>query len=94
MPRAIPSYKFQHFLILAILLLAFLKGSSQFYNLPNDYNFSLLTEKALAQKDSSIHSGIKPYIHFFDQKHVHVPDTHRIFKYIVDDPRKVPVSIE
>lgn len=86
MPRAISSYKFQNVLIVAVLLLASLKGSSQFYNLPNDYNFSLLTEKVLAQKDSSIHSGIKPYIHFFNSKYIHVADTHRIFKYIVDDP--------
>ncbi|MGZ4097494.1 MAG: hypothetical protein ACXVNM_01360, partial [Bacteroidia bacterium] len=27
-----------------------------------------------------------PYIHFFSGKYVHVADTHRIFKYIVDDP--------
>ncbi|MEO6305229.1 MAG: hypothetical protein ABIP51_18865 [Bacteroidia bacterium] len=53
--------------------------------MPNDYNFSLLTDRALAVKDSAIHSGIKPYIHFFNPKYVHVPDTHRIFKYIVDD---------
>lgn len=59
---------------------------SQFYNLPNDYSFSLLTERELAVKDSSIHSGTKPYIHFFSQNYSHVADTHRIFKYIKDDP--------
>lgn len=59
---------------------------AQFYNLPNEYSFSLLIEKKLAQKDSSVHSGLKPYIHFFSDKYEHVADTHRIFKYIVDDP--------
>ena len=85
MPRATSSYKFKNVLILAVLFLSSLKGGAQFYNLPNDYNFSLLTERALAAKDSSIHSGIKPYIHFYNTKYIHVPDTHRIFKYIVDD---------
>ncbi|MGZ4043408.1 MAG: hypothetical protein ACXVO9_09405, partial [Bacteroidia bacterium] len=73
-------------LLPAIMILASLKASAQFYNLPNDYSFSLLTEKQLAAKDSAIHTGIKPYIHFFSGKYVHVADTHRIFKYIVDDP--------
>jgi hypothetical protein len=59
---------------------------AQFYNLPNDYSFSLLTERKLAEKDSSIHSGTKPYIQFFSQKYNHVADSHRIFKYIKDDP--------
>jgi hypothetical protein len=80
------SYKYRSILLLIFPLLASFIGKSQFYNLPGDYNFSLLTERSLAAKDSSIHSGIKPYIHFFDQKYVHVPDSHRLFKYIVDDP--------
>ncbi|MCE3228102.1 MAG: hypothetical protein K0S32_2653 [Bacteroidetes bacterium] len=58
----------------------------QFYNLPNEYSFSLLTERKLAAKDSATHTGLKPYIHFFSDKYVHVADTHRIFKFIVDDP--------
>ncbi len=59
---------------------------AQFYNLPNEYSFSLLTEKVLAGRDSSIHSGIKPYIPFFSKKYAHVADSHRVFKFIVDDP--------
>ncbi|MBA2610609.1 MAG: hypothetical protein H0U95_01470 [Bacteroidetes bacterium] len=54
--------------------------------MPNDYHFSLLTERALAAKDSAIHTNVKPYIHFFNNKYIHVADTHRIFKYITDDP--------
>lgn len=73
-------------LLPAVLLLASLKVSAQFYNLPNDYSFSLLTEKQLATKDSSVHSGIKPYIHFFSDKYLHVADTHKLFKFITDDP--------
>lgn len=59
---------------------------SQFYNLPEDYAFSLLTEKRLAEKDGSVHTTVKPYIPFFSTKYEHVPDSHRIFKYIHDDP--------
>lgn len=73
-------------LTLAVLLLAFFSSRAQFYNLPNDYNFTLLTERTLAQKDSSVHSGIKPYIHFFSKKYIHHADSHKIFKYITDDP--------
>lgn len=80
------SYRFKITLLQATFLLIAFNGKSQFYNMPNDYNFSLLTERALAEKDSAIHSGIKPYIHFFNTKYIHVEDTHRIFKYIVDDP--------
>lgn len=69
---------------MVILCSASLKA--QFYNLPNDYSFSLLAERKLAQRDSSIHSGLKPYIHFFSDKYTHVADTHKIFKYITDDP--------
>lgn len=80
------SYNSRSVLALIVLLLVSFTSRSQFYNLPNEYHFSLLTERALAAKDSSIHSGIKPYIHFFDQKYVHVADSHRLFKFIVDDP--------
>lgn len=75
--------------ILCYLIVLFLfnqSAKSQFYNLPNDYSFSLLTERQLALKDSSIHTGLKPYVHFFSNKYVHLEDTHRIFRYIVDDP--------
>jgi len=73
-------------LTLVVLLVASFSLKAQFYNLPNDYNFSLLTERKLAQKDSSFHSGIKPYIHFFSNKYVHEADSHVIFKYITEDP--------
>jgi hypothetical protein len=60
--------------------------NAQFYNLPNDYSFSLLTERTLSEKDTSIHSGIKPYIHFFSKKYIYEADSHRLFKYIKEDP--------
>ena len=63
-----------------------LSVDAQFYNLPNDYSFGLLTERALARKDSSIHSSVKPYIHFFSDKYKHVADSTRLFRYIKDDP--------
>lgn len=59
---------------------------AQFYNLPADHFFSLLTERQLAQKDAQIHTGLKPYIHFLNKKYIHYADSHRIFKYITDDP--------
>ncbi|MBK7311101.1 MAG: hypothetical protein IPI93_09970 [Sphingobacteriaceae bacterium] len=61
-------------------------SSAQFYNLPNDYFFSLLTERELAQKDAQIHSAVKPYIQFFNRKYVHYADSYRVFKYITEDP--------
>lgn len=69
-----------------LFLIVFTGGKAQFYNLPNDYSFSLLTERGLAAPDSAIHTGLKPYIHFFSKKYIHVADSHRIFKYINDDP--------
>jgi hypothetical protein len=76
----------RHIFFYLFCSLIFQSVKSQFYNLPNDYFFSLLTEKQLAAKDSSIHNGVKPYIHFFSKKYVHVEDSHRIFKYISEDP--------
>lgn len=61
--------------------MVFQNASAQFYNLPNDYSFSLLTERNLAARDSSVHTSIKPYIHFFSNKYVHVADSHIIFPY-------------
>ncbi|PBQ31736.1 hypothetical protein CNR22_08115 [Sphingobacteriaceae bacterium] len=75
--------------LFAVFIVLFGNGiylKAQFYNLPNDYSFSLLTERGLAAKDSSIHTGVKPYIHFFSNKYIHVADSHRVFKYINDDP--------
>jgi hypothetical protein len=78
--------KKKYILFLSVLSLFSQPVSAQFYNLPNHYSFGLLTEKRLAVKDSAIHTGIKPYVHFFSGKYTHVADTHRIFKYVVDDP--------
>lgn len=58
---------------------------SQFYNLPADYSYAVLTERQLAGKDSSTHTGIKPYIHFFSKKYIHVEDTHRVFRHVKND---------
>ena len=71
---------------LAYILLASFHANAQFYNLPGDYFFSILTEKRLASPDSAIHTGLKPYVHFFSDKYVFVSDSHRVFKYIHDDP--------
>lgn len=86
MPNKKISYKSRSVLAVIVLFLISFTSRSQFYNLPGDYNFSLLSERKLAEKDSSIHSGLKPYIHFFNSKYEHVADSHRLFKYIVDDP--------
>ncbi len=80
------SYKTFPVLLSVVLFFVALPVHAQFYNLPNDYSFSLFTEKQLARKDSSVHTGLKPYVHFFSNKYVNVGDTHRIFKFITDDP--------
>lgn len=72
-------YNLVGFILLPVLL------KSQFYNLPADYSYALLTERQLAVKDSSIHTGIKPYIHFFSKKYIHVEDTHRVFRHVKND---------
>ncbi|MBP7807937.1 MAG: hypothetical protein KA163_01460 [Bacteroidia bacterium] len=73
-------------IVFLILNFAFGCLQAQFYNLPNDYSYSLLTERTLAEKDSSIHSSVKPYIHFFSNKYKHVADSFRVFKFITEDP--------
>jgi hypothetical protein len=72
---------------LLFLVLQFISSgvNAQFYNLPNDYSYALLTERELAKPDSSIHSALKPYIHFFSPKYEHVADTHKVFKFISED---------
>src|ERR1043165_7649385 len=75
-----------HIFCTLLLLIAFSSANAQYYNFPAEYGFSLLTEKELAKKDSSIHSGIQPYIPFFSPKYLHLADSHRIFKFIHDDP--------
>ena len=73
-------------LLSCLLILLSFNYKAQFYNLPSDYNFNLLTQKQLAVKDSNLHSSIQPYIPFFSEKYSFVPNSHQIFKYIVDDP--------
>lgn len=75
---------YSYFFLFQVLVIPLL--TAQFYNLPNDYSFSLLGEKQLARRDSAVHSGIKPYIHFFSKKYANVVDSHRIYKYVVEDP--------
>ena len=70
----------------SILFFTFYASKAQFYNLPNDYSFSLLTERGLAVKDSSVHSSVKPYIPFYSGKYKHIADTHAVFKFITEDP--------
>lgn len=70
-----------------ILILTSLSLKSQFYNLPNDYFFNTLSQRQLARIDSEqIHSGIQPYIPFFNKKYEFIGDSFRILKYITDDP--------
>lgn len=68
-----------------ILNFAFGILQAQFYNLPSDYSYALLTERRLAEKDSSIHSSVKPYIPFFSDKYKHIEDSFRVFRYITED---------
>jgi hypothetical protein len=76
----------KHIQLFFIFNLTILISKGQFYNLPNNYSFNILTQKQLAKKDSSLHSSIQPYIPFFSKNYLHVADTHHLFKYIVDDP--------
>lgn len=79
--------KKQQYLVLFIFLsLLSQQIKAQYYALPTEYFFDKLTQKQLAQPDSSIHSAVKPYIPYFNQKYLFVEDTFRVFKYIVDDP--------
>jgi hypothetical protein len=82
------NHKHRSICALALVILTFASTTvrAQFYNLPNDYFFSLLTERELAKKDPQVHSDIKPYIHFLNKKYIHRADSHRIFKYITEDP--------
>ena len=68
------------FFLTAILILVFNPASAQFYNFPSDISFSLITERQLSVKDSAVHAGVKPYIHFFSSQYAHVADSHRVFK--------------
>ena len=69
------------------LCLISVPSKAQFYNLPNDYFFNTFSQRQLARLDSEqTHSSIQPYIPFFNKKYEFVGDTHRLFKYITDDP--------
>jgi hypothetical protein len=52
---------------------------AQFFNLPADYAFSLLTQRELANRDSATHASIQPYIQFFSNKYQFVRDSHIVF---------------
>lgn len=74
-------------MFLIVLLTQVQMGMSQFYNLPNDYFFNLLTDKNLSKIDSvQTHSSIQPYIHFYNKRYEFMPDTFKVFKFITDDP--------
>lgn len=77
---------YSRFSLLFLFALISRNATAQFYDMPGDYSFSLLTERVLAAKDSAIHSGLKPYIHFFSPKYIHVGDSHKVYKYITEDP--------
>lgn len=82
----IQPYRFRNLNTYILILISF-SLKSQFYNLPNEYFFNNLTQKQLARVDSEqIHSSIQPYIPFFNKKYEFVSDSHRLFKYISDDP--------
>ncbi len=70
----------------AFFFLLLQSAYGQFYNLPSEFNFSQLTQKQLAAADSSLHTSVQPYIPFFSDKYRHVSDSHRVFKYVKDDP--------
>lgn len=75
------------YLIISLLISLSLPLKAQFYNLPNDYFFNTFSQRELAKIDSEqIHSSIQPYIPFFNKKYEFVGDTHRLFKYVKNDP--------
>lgn len=72
---------------LIILLVSSLPLRAQFYNLPNDYFFNLLTQRELARIDSEqVHPAMQPSIPFFNKRYNYVADTFRVFKYVKNDP--------
>lgn len=80
-----PRAYLRYFALTTLIFLNTLQLRAQFYAQPTDYNFSLLTQRQLATADSAIHTGIQPYIPFWNVKYEHLADTHRIFKYITRD---------
>ncbi len=79
------AFPYTRFLIFVYGIFMCLKLQAQFYHQPINYQFSLLTKRMLAQPDSRLHSSMEPYIPFFSEKYDFVSDTHRLFKYIIDD---------
>ncbi|MDI9339277.1 MAG: hypothetical protein QM534_01795 [Sediminibacterium sp.] len=79
-----PAY-LRYTVLITLLFLSISHFRAQFYGQPADYSFSLLTQKQLARADSVLHTGIQPYIPFWNTNYQHVADTHRIFKYITRD---------
>ncbi len=39
----------------------------------------------MAKKENVLHTDVKPYIHFFSPKYLHVADSHNVYKYIHED---------
>ena len=74
-------------MFLFVLLTQVQIGMSQFYNLPNDYFFNVLTDKNLSKVDSvQTHISIQPFIPFFNKRYEFISDTFKIFKFITEDP--------
>lgn len=72
--------------ILPVLLACSLHSKAQYYSLPTEYGFSLLTERHLSFRDSGSRQILQPYIPLHDSAHVFVPDSHRVFRFINEDP--------
>ncbi len=77
----------KHIAIFLTLFFSSFYLKAQFYNLPTDYFFNTLTQRHLAKIDSEqTHISIQPYIPFFSKKYEYVIDSHRVFKFISEDP--------
>jgi len=62
------------------------KLSAQSYQTPEEFSFSILTAQQLSIPQTTLHSGIQPYIPFFSPQYLHRGDSTKVFKYIKDDP--------
>jgi hypothetical protein len=58
---------------------------AQFYSLPTQYDYNILTTRKLAKGDTIVHPGMQPYIPLLNPGHHFVADTSVVFKYIKDD---------
>ena len=70
----------------ATLIFTPLLIKAQFYSLPTDHSFNVLTSKVLARRDTLVHPAMQPYIPFFSPRYLNAQDSHLVFKYISDDP--------